>query len=91
MIIKSNSFSQIVLTSAKENFVGPQLRLCDSAWHFAELSHSKDKIHFRLDEFSKAISVSSQIEILQVTLGASAKGNVLKQKILQVSQILRYT
>jgi hypothetical protein len=56
--------------------VGPQLRLCDGAWHFAELSQSNEKIHFRLDEFSKTIGTSSpkSNEILKITVGASNTG-----------------
>ena len=72
-------FLQIVVSSSKENLLGPQLRLCDGSWHFAELIQSKEKVHFRLDEFSKTVSGSNLglNEISKNTIGATGKGQKL--------------
>jgi hypothetical protein len=71
---------KIVLTSKRDKFVGPQLRLCDGSWHALELTGAREKLHIRLDEFSRTISVSSQVDIQQMTLGALSKGS-LEQRV----------
>ena len=36
---------------------------------------TKEKIHFRLDEFSKVVAIPNDSEIEKVTIGSVSKGN----------------
>jgi hypothetical protein len=66
---------QIVLTSLRESFVGPFLRFCDGDWHSLEVVQTKEKIHFRLDEFSKVVAIPDDSEVQKITIGSISKGN----------------
>ena len=78
------------MTSSRDNFVGPTLPLCDGDWHSVEVSVTRDKLHFRCDEFIKSISVfSPDPEVQLVSIGATAKGNNRRQSQSQNDMILK--
>jgi len=63
------------VTSSRDNFIGPTLSLCDGDWHSVEFSVTRDKLHFRCDEFTKSVSGFSTDDNVQlVTIGATSKG-----------------
>ena len=63
------------MTSPENSLVGPVLPLCDGDWHSLEITQTKDKLHFRLDEFVKTISVSGPIQ--HVAVGSLQRGYLL--------------
>lgn len=63
-----------MIASFKDRFKSPTIPLCDGEWHRFEVLQVHDKLHIKVDEFEKTISMPSIEYVDHITLGAVQNG-----------------
>jgi hypothetical protein len=64
-----------VISLFKDKFKSHSIPLCDGEWHRFEVLQVHDKLHIKVDEFERTLSMPSVEYVDHITFGAIHRGN----------------